>query len=424
MNYHVLYERLEETLRNQSEAIMIRIAIRNLDRIRVLYSSETAATLLHSVGSLLLKTVGAQGEAFSNNGINFALCLSGGDVEKAKQIYLEIRDRCAAGVEADDLNIPVSVLGGAVRLPSPSLTTPSAIRHAALYAAEEAQYSPQNILVFFEEDRETTNDAMLLHQQVHRDCVNHRERFYLRYQPIVKAETGLVTGAEALVRWKTPEYGEVTPGRFISALENDPAYTPLGFDILRMAVRQAGEFMRTLPDFRINVNITALQLNAENFIPEVLHILEEEHFPPEHLILELTERCKEMEFSFLKEQVVKLQEAGIRVALDDMGTGYSTIDLLLHMNADEIKLDMTFTQEMRCNENAELLARVLCDSAKRRGSEVCFEGVETAELLEYLKGYGDVLLQGYYFDKPLLPEEFMEHYCRENRRKSPGKAGR
>jgi EAL domain-containing protein (putative c-di-GMP-specific phosphodiesterase class I) len=256
---------------------------------------------------------------------------------------------------------------------------------------------------------------MVLLQQVHRDCVNNRERFHLRYQPIVKAQTGLVTGAEALIRWETPEYGEVSPSRFISFLENDPAYAPLGLEILRTAVRQAGIFMRSLPDFRINVNITALQLNEERFVSDVLRILDEEHFPPDHLILELTERCKEMEFSFLKEQVRQLQEAGIRVALDDMGTGYSTIDLLLHMNADEVKLDMTFTQEMRGNENAELLARVLCEAAARRGTELCFEGVETRDMMEYLKQYGNVLLQGYYFDRPLLPDAFSARYCKENR---------
>ena len=411
MNYHVLYERLEEGLQTQASAILICFTIRNLDRIRVLYNGETATTLIHSMGALLLKTVGDRGEVFSNNGVSFAIYLPDCDEETAKQMYLELRDICVTGVETDGTIIPVSLASGALRLPSPSLKSPSAIRGATLFVVEEAMYNPQNTLVFFEDGNGATDEAMALMQQVHRDCVNNRERFYLRYQPIVKAQTGQVTGAEALLRWKTPEYGEVSPGRFISFLENDPAYTPLGLDILRAAVRQAGEFMHDLPDFRINVNITALQLNSESFIPEVLRILEEEHFPPEHLILELTERCKEMEFSFLKQQVRQLKEAGIRVALDDMGTGYSTIDLLLHVDADEIKLDMTFTQEMRQNKNAELLARVLSDSALQQGKELCFEGVETEEIAEYLKGYGDVLLQGYHYDKPLLPDEFREHYC-------------
>jgi EAL domain-containing protein (putative c-di-GMP-specific phosphodiesterase class I) len=99
------------------------------------------------------------------------------------------------------------------------------------------------------------------------------------------------------------------------------------------------------------------------------------------------------------------------VALDDMGTGYSTIDLLLHLAADEVKLDMAFTRELRGIEKHEILTRTLCAAAERGEVDICFEGVEDADMVEYLKGYGDVLLQGYHFDKPLLAEEFMEKYC-------------
>ena len=160
------------------------------------------------------------------------------------------------------------------------------------------------------------------------------------------------------------------------------------------------------------MNITAPQLLAEDFIPNVQKILEEERFDPNGLILELTERCKEMEFELLNQRVQELKNAGIRVALDDMGTGYSTLDLLLHLHADEIKLDMSFTSELRGDENHELLASVLCETAQKRGIEICFEGVETEALLMYLKTYGDILVQGYYFDKPLLPEEFEKKYCK------------
>ncbi len=130
-------------------------------------------------------------------------------------------------------------------------------------------------------------------------------------------------------------------------------------------------------------------------------------------MLELTERCKEMEFDLLSERVTELKKTGIRVALDDMGTGYSTIDLLLHLSADEFKLDMAFTRELRGNERHEILTRTLCASAARSKVDICFEGVETEETVGYLKGYGDVLLQGYYFAKPLMPEEFIVKYCNE-----------
>ena len=144
----------------------------------------------------------------------------------------------------------------------------------------------------------------------------------------------------------------------------------------------------------------------------MLKILEEERYDPSGLMLELTERCKEMEFGLLSERVAELKKTGIKVALDDMGTGYSTIDLLLHLSTDEIKLDMAFTQELRGMEKHEIMTRTLCAATEKSHVDICFEGVENEETMEYLKGYGDVLLQGYLFDKPLLAEEFMDKYCR------------
>ena len=144
----------------------------------------------------------------------------------------------------------------------------------------------------------------------------------------------------------------------------------------------------------------------------MLRILNEEQYEPAGLMMELTERCKEIEFVMLNERVSELKKTGIRVALDDMGTGYSTLDLLLHLNANEIKLDMAFTKELQGMEKHEILTRTLCAASAKYGTDVCFEGVETGDMAEYLKGYGNVLLQGYYYDKPILVEDFMGKYCR------------
>ena len=119
----------------------------------------------------------------------------------------------------------------------------------------------------------------------------------------------------------------------------------------------------------------------------------------------------QLDFDYLKEKVEDLKRRGIKVALDDMGTGFSTLDLLLHLPVNEIKLDMAFTNELEGSENNEMFAKVLCRIAERNGMAVCFEGVETEQMRDYLNGYGDVLLQGYYFDKPLKAEEFEQKYC-------------
>ncbi len=411
-NHQAMYEYLTEALAEQRSGVVMRLEIRNLNRIRMIYSGETAASLIRNLASDFVNAVDTDGEVYSNHGSNFIFCLPNYDEAKANELYRRIRKHCKAGILTDQEVIPVDITGGAVKMPDETLPVPSAIRQAALFANEEAYYHSTNSLWFFGETDQgagTYNKELL--KTIQHDCIMDRTRFYLRFQPIIRAQTGEVAGAEALLRWRSEEHGEVSPGRFIAFLENDPAYEPLGYDIIRHAVRTARKIRKTLPEFRINVNITAIQLLSDEFIPTVVKILEEEQFDPAYLMLELTERCKEMEFELLSERVTELKKTGVRVALDDMGTGYSTIDLLLHLASDELKLDMAFTRELRGNERHEILTRTLCASAARGHIDICFEGVENEELAEYLKGYGNVLLQGYHFAKPLMPEEFMEKYC-------------
>ena len=411
-NHQAMFDHMTEAFSENREGVVMRLEVRNINRIRMLYGGEVGASLIKNLANDFAHAAEGHGEVFSNNGSNFIFCLPYFDEAKANELYRQIRKHCKAGILTDEEVIPVDITGGAVRMPDTTLPTPSTVRQAALFASEEAHHHSADSLWFFGGSIQGTGtyNKELLKTILH-DCVMDRSRFFLRFQPIVYAQTGKLAGAEALLRWKSNEHGEVSPGRFIAFLENDPAYEPLGYDIIRNAVRTAGKVRKKQPEFRINVNITAIQLLAEDFIPTVAKILEEEQFEPAGLILELTERCKEMEFDLLSERVNELKKTGVRVALDDMGTGYSTIDLLLHLAADEIKLDMAFTRELQGMEKHEILTRTLCAASAKNNIDVCFEGVEDEETVEYLKSYGNVLLQGYHFDKPLLEEEFEKKYC-------------
>ena len=412
-NHTVFFERLKEAVETGCDAIVMRMDMLNISRIRMLYGGAASGTVMRSLAVIAKQALQGRGEVFTRNGGNHFFYLPGYTPEEANKLYQEIREKCTSGITVGETLIPLAISAGAVRIPNETLKDAESIRGAASFAAEEATVSPQDTIVFYRKDTtDIEQEEMSLLKTIHHECLTNRSSFFLRFQPIIQSGSGAVTGAEALLRWQSSEYGEVPPGRFISFLENDPAYTALGYDIIRMAIQEAKVIRKRLPEFKVNVNITAMQLYSDDFIRNVMRILNEEDYQAENLILELTERCKEMEFGYLKEKVEDLRKTGIRVALDDMGTGFSTIDLLLHLPVDEIKLDMAFTRELESNENNDMFAKVLCRMAETNGMAVCFEGVETEKMRDYMNGYeGNVLLQGYYFDKPLKAEEFEKKYC-------------
>ena len=410
-NSRALYDTIDEAIREQTEVVILRMEVNNMSRIRMLYGNDTAAIVTRELADTFLRESRGIGRVYSSEGVNFAMYLPGLSAEETEELYRRLRAMCLNGIKAQDVMIPVGISGGALQLPSPTIQSKDAARSALLFAVEESRFSQHNNLTFFSrgQNRMTTEDMSLL-MTIHRDCVGDRKHFLLRYQPIIQVSDGRVVGAEALLRWMNGEE-EVSPTRFINFLENDPSYNALGYDILEVAIRRAKKIREKLPDFRMSVNITALQLYEEDFIEKVTKYLEKEAVPAEALVLELTERCKEMDFDFLKQRVTQLREKGIRIALDDMGTGFSTINLLLHLPVDEVKLDHAFTRELRSDPKNELYTSVLCQAAASGQAEVCFEGVENQEILDYLKSYGSVLAQGFYFDKPLRHEEFEAKYC-------------
>ena len=412
LNDRVLLDRITEGFENRTPMIIMRVEIRNMNRALMLYGTDAVEAAQRSLADICLHAVKDRGEVFSGTGKGIVFLLQGNDPETAEAVFAQVREACAGGVIAGNKVIPLSAYAGAAILPDENLKALDDVRTAVVYITEEAGFSgASSVLIYRMEATEIREEDAPLLRAVHHDCLTNRSRFFVRLQPILDAETGRLSGAEALLRYESDDCGEVPPGRFISFLESDPGYTELGYCIIRESLRHAAKIRKKLPDFNININITALQLYEKDFIRRVQEILKEENYPPEHVILELTERCKEMDFGYLKQQVEELRKAGLRVALDDMGTGFSTIDLLLHLNVNEIKLDMAFTQNMQKNASDEKFAQMLVKIAEENRMLLCFEGVETQEMLDYLRQFGKVLLQGYYFDKPLKAEEFTAKYC-------------
>ena len=408
-NFSVLDEKVGDIIRSGGKAIILKLGINNFSRINMLYGYIGGHSVLKAAANVLSQNLKGYGDVYCEEGTNFSILLPNTTKETARVIYERIHSTFTTGILVDDSQLPIDIACGAYEIVPGGTDDRKSIRSSLICALEESTYNEHGKVVFYDElkARDDMSNYSLL-KEIHQDALNEKKNFHMCYQAIAETRTGKVIGAEALLRWASPELGEIAPGRFIDFLENDPCFYDLGIFILRESISAAREMKDIFPGFSININVTALQLQREDFIDNVLSILDEYNYPANSLVLELTERCKEMNSDFLRARIDELRSHRIRVAFDDMGTGYSTIDLLMNIPVDEIKLDKTFVNSISTNFNYRIFVEALMRGTMDRKYIVCFEGVETESMVEYLRRFGTSFCQGYYFSKPLTKDDFCE----------------
>lgn len=158
----------------------------------------------------------------------------------------------------------------------------------------------------------------------------------------------------------------------------------------------------------VNVNLSYSQLEKPDFVDMVLRILNELDYPPEHLCLEVTERCRLLDMELLKNVLASLKARGVLVALDDFGTGFSSVGILKEIPIDIIKVDRSFVQRIETNRIERKVVQNMTDLAPIFGAKVCVEGVETAGMVELLRNFHVGSFQGYYYARPLPIDDILE----------------
>ena len=233
-----------------------------------------------------------------------------------------------------------------------------------------------------------------------------RQEFALHYQAKIDLKTGAITGAEALLRWTHPLRGPIPPVQFIPVAEDCGLIRPIGSWVLREACRQARAWVDAgLPVSTIAVNVSAMQLLDEKFLEGVFEVLKDTGLDPRSLELELTESVL-MKHAGPTASILKaLRKAGIQVAVDDFGTGYSSLSYLGTFPIDALKIDQSFVRQISAAGDATIVTAVI-SMARSLKLRVIAEGVETQTELILLQAERCDEAQGYYFSRPVVPEEF------------------
>ncbi len=233
-----------------------------------------------------------------------------------------------------------------------------------------------------------------------------RGEISVHYQPIVEIPTGVLRGAEALVRWTHPHFGSVSPAEFVALAEATGMIRELGLDIMREAVRHATTWRAEhAPNFYISVNVSPIQLDMS--LPDAIDaILAEAGLDPAALLIEITEGFVLSSIEESTDLLDALRARGIRVALDDFGTGYSSLSYAQRLPIDLVKIDKSFTDGLDAH-NAGLIPTIM-HLANTLGAAVVVEGVETNEQLAELARLECQLAQGYLFSPPVPAASFAQ----------------
>jgi diguanylate cyclase (GGDEF)-like protein len=231
--------------------------------------------------------------------------------------------------------------------------------------------------------------------------------FFLCYQPKMDIVSKEIIGMEALVRWQRPGHGIIPPDRFIAVAEGNGLIVPLGTWVLREACRQNRAWQDAgLPKLKVAVNLSARQLRDSAIVPLVTQILAETGLEPHYLELELTESALMGDAGDTVCKLLRLKELGISISVDDFGTGYSSLSYLKHLPIDTIKVDRSFVRDIVHDPDDAAIVDAIVAMARSLKLNVIAEGVETREQLEFLTQRKCQQVQGYYFARPLDPQQF------------------
>lgn len=408
-NLYNLYEFLNalRLLRERGKKYrVLLVGFKHFSDVNDLYGYSFGNEAMKLFVSIMQNDLMDKGKIFRMDGTRFAVLTTELRVDDLKNYYLRLQEKAKNHLTVQENNVSLALCGGLVVVEDCQISE-HAIHAAARYALNVSKNERHGELWIVENDdvdknKKTVELINVLRSSIIEEC----RGFYLCYQPVVSPQTGKMTGAEALLRWNREPYGEISPGQFIPWLEKDSAFFDLGNYVLRQAMLDGKEFLKDHPDMIINVNLSYAQLERSEFRNTLVGFLLSTGFPPEHLCLELTERCRLLDMNFLRNEIIFLKSYGIKIALDDFGTGFSSLNLLRELPIDYIKIDRGFVSEIENNKADQSIVKAVMTCARELDIGVCVEGIENERLRDYLQNYPAQGYQGYYYSRPVTKEEF------------------
>lgn len=402
---------LGDITRENREHGVLMIGIDNFKNINELYSYIVGDEIIRTLAKRIQEIIPSDASLYQLDGDIFGVLYPNASLDDMQECFRSIQKITKPLMHYENMGISFTISGGICMYPYDGNHGEILYRNVRV-AYNEAKNRGKNQFVIYNE--EISSRTLYLAKLVEslRDSVNHNFKgFYLVYQPIVKADDEQVFGCEVLLRWKHKNFPEeLSPTEFIPVLEKTGLIMEVGKWVLDNAFKQRKKWHTLTPKLQMSVNVTAEQFIEPSFISFVMDKLQEHDVDPRVITLELTESGEITDADQINKAFDFFRSQGMKIALDDFGTGYDSFSCFRLLSTDVLKIDRSFLERITYNITDQKIVHNIIALCKSMNMDVCIEGVETAPVRQLIEELGAKLIQGYYYSRPIVAEEFARSF--------------
>jgi diguanylate cyclase (GGDEF)-like protein/PAS domain S-box-containing protein len=406
-NRRMFHQTLEQELAG-GDVSRLAVVFLDLDRFSAIND-----TLGHEAGDRILQEMAQRLNDWQKHhrgvlvsrygGDEFTILLKNRSEAELRAALSEIQALLRDPIKVDQEEFHLSGSLGVAIYPDDGRNREELIKHADM-AMYRAKSNGNSLIFFYHEHLQELHREIQLERAMHQAL--EEESFQVFYQPKFDLKTGRMIGAEALLRWEHAALGTISPSEFIPIAERSQLIVPIGAWVLKKAVEQNAKWHRAgHQSFTVSVNVSPTQLRQRHFVSMVRDLLQEQGLPSQFLELEITEGVAMENEKEVLRKLQALQSLGVRISLDDFGSGYSSLKYLKSFRMDTLKIDREFIRDYTREQEAKSLIPGIIAIGHALGMHIVCEGVETEEQLEYLREQGCDAVQGFVFYRPAPPEE-------------------
>lgn len=410
-NQYGFFQDLSAAIELKKFCSIILIGISKMSLINLNHGYNYGNRVLQNISLALQEMFSLDGMVYRMDGAKFAFLTETLSPEEIMEKYEEIRRSMLGGLSVDEdrqslvLNAGMFTYDGSYFVDERTIF--SGLNLA--YHNSKKRYNGK-IVNYGGAFGFDTQKSIELINEVRNSIVMDCEGFSLRYQPIFSAEDEKIIAAEALLCWKSENFGEVSPEKYIPVIERDFLFEELGYWIFHRAMSDGLKILEKNPDFLITINIAPAQITDEFLIDELVYLSERLNFPLKNLCFELTAYCREIVPEILKKVIFDLKSLGVKCLLDDFGSGVGSIDFLQILAPEYIKPKKKYIFEMEENARNQSVVQHLTNMAVELGTKVCIKGVATKNIRNIIKNFPIAAVQGHFFSEPIPFDELMKKY--------------